>query len=508
MRTSQNSSLPSRSRPQQPYDAASSRQQKQRQQELLGRMEQLADTLCEQFLHMAQDVATRGGTPMAHGAHDPASNIRIVGEPGVSGSQSAPPPLTSIRQYVEQMQFDLEEHQRVAMRVATRNQQLQHNSHNDVGSHRGGEYDFARRLSVGETSASTTTVPTIARHAGGGNSLPVTLNGGAAAHSFLPPVLQSQRLMATNNSDSTALIKGYSNAAPIQVPEGDLGVFDDTAGGRLRAAQQSSRRQNAQQNQRRYLSNASSTSPRGGFQKKHQQVHQDHSSQIVWTSELLGTTTSDQRKRAHHHSGEMFDPDDIDGEPLLHVPNYNAVRTMLSDEHGLKVGHIQPLLGSMHGHSFGLLDCMMDGNTRQLSSRRPPQLTEVEKRLRIVPDVTIGPSIASALNTDPQHLAAVSKLTPRFQRQREKERAVAIAMIMHHEQHKQQKQRGSSDEDPLMYHIPHPPPVLATAVGVEGDDTESALEEEDAGPPKLSPRDMVSQLATRRTNHRFASGKQ
>jgi hypothetical protein len=192
-------------------------------------------------------------------------------------------------------------------------------------------------------------------------------------------------------------------------------------------------------------------------------------------------------------SGQQFDPEEIDGEPLLHVPNYNAVRTMLSDEHGLKVGHIQPLLVSMHGHSFGLLDCMMDGNTRQLSSRRPPAFSEVEKRLRIVPDVTIGPSTASALNTDPHHVAAISKLTPRYQRQREKERAVAIADIMRQEDSMQHRVKAS---DELSRPIPQPPRAVA-ACGDEHD-AESVLLL-----PKPSPREIVAQLANRRAHLRF-----
>jgi hypothetical protein len=451
-------------------------------------MEQLADTLCEQFLHMAQDVAVRGGTP-----------LQTINAPLIGGAEirTPAPPLSSIRQYVEQMQFDLEEHQRRAIQDASRQiqkhhqQQQQQQQQAQHVAHRGVEYDFSRRLSVGETSASATDVPTMARHHREGRR--DSVHEVTGVQSFLPPVLQSQRLVASTAPDSATALKGYTNAAPVQMPEGDLGVFDDTAGGRLRVAQQS-RRQHAQKKHRHYHPGSRT----GGISPKRPHPHgpnrsaarQDHGSQIVWTSDLM----PGNRQRAPEGEEQRFDPDEIDGQPLLHVPNYNAVRTMLSDEHGLKVGHIQPLLASMHGHSFGLLDCMMDGNTRQLSSRRPPAFSEVEKRLRVVPDVTIGPSTASALNTDPHHVAALSKLTPRFQRQREKERAIAIADIMRHEG--SQQHRGNACDE-IALTIPQPPRAVA-AYGDE-DEAESVFLL-----PKPSPRDVVAQLATRRSHHRFS----
>jgi hypothetical protein len=100
---------------------------------------------------------------------------------------------------------------------------------------------------------------------------------------------------------------------------------------------------------------------------------------------------------------------------------------MLAEDHGLTVGHIQPLLGAMPGKTFALLDFTLDGNSRQLSSRRPPNLTEVERRLRMVPDVAIGPS-SSLPSRASSHIG--EKVSPRSVVQQQKEHNRTISMLL------------------------------------------------------------------------------
>lgn len=434
------------------YDAAVSRNQKRRQQELLVRMEQLADTLCEQYLHVAQDITTESLKQQ---------NAPPPGAPPPSQAL----PLEFIRQQIEQMHFGIEQQHHKAILSGQRKQD-----------------DY---LESGLPSTEGRTVmqqPPVPERVGGGQLL--RSNGdqpgigpscsSSTSGPLLPPVLQSQRLLPTKfgggNPETfvtglSRVTKVFSNAATIPQAVHDPVIFDDTARGRLQAAHQRRLHEAAVVKGR-----GIAASPRRPAQPRGMSGDRVTGRDVIaWTSEV---------RRGGDAASEA-------NPPLLHVPNYNAVRAMLSDDHGLTVGHIQPLLGSMEGHTFRMLDCMMDGNTRQLSSRRPGNLSEVERRLRVVPEVTLGPSKRELCSS-----------TSRSQLQQERERATAVASLM-----MTMQDRANSNAAPSVMVPTPPPPRGGKGSSCQSDMLEDWSKEERA--PKCSPRDLVASLAAQRFQHRL-----
>lgn len=323
--------------------------QKTREQLLMVQMERLADTLCQQYLHAAIiSAAHNTGTTPNGAVAIPTS--KVIGQQETPLSSSFPLvlpktpdriPVDEIRRQVAQMQF----HINAAV--------LSGGAHHTID-------DKALQGTTQQLLAPARAQQALIPQPPAQNETNATARRNRAA-----PVLQTQRLIPSSEARRIRTQFGHSEALSGKtVGQVEAGGAADMFDLPTTSSPRHTQSNNA----------LTSTLGKVSFSKYEEMFGATSDSSVF--APLKPTTNS------------------VPGE--LVALNPHASKMYETEEHGLLVGHVQPLLDSMPTDHFRYLDCVLDGNSTCLSMRNVPKLNKVDVAMRCCPAVAPPPDSPSS----------------------------------------------------------------------------------------------------------------